>query len=214
MEISDAQRVFQTSQYKSAISRGPIIALLCLGSGISEACSKVRGCFSLHKESYIPRVDYEYRLKRGKWREGNRRRKERLRWLLSLPTDRAGIECKCWGPGGVRDCRQQHQQSADWCFLFLCFNDPLHVRLTSRNSELWKLYVLCSPNGKWRCLEKRFFMWFLGEVSLEVSFSNYKSDYGIITFQLHSLWIILSKHFNTFFSVFQFSLFIFCDKNM
>ncbi|XP_027216690.2 protein XRP2 [Penaeus vannamei] len=41
MEISDAQRVFQTSQYKSVISRGPIIALLCLGSGISEACSKI-----------------------------------------------------------------------------------------------------------------------------------------------------------------------------
>lgn len=42
MEVSDAQRVFQTSEYKDAVSRGPVIALLCLGSGITEACSRVR----------------------------------------------------------------------------------------------------------------------------------------------------------------------------
>ncbi|XP_071547917.1 protein XRP2-like isoform X2 [Panulirus ornatus] len=41
MEVSDAQRVFQTSEYKNAVSRGPVIALLCLGSGITEACSGV-----------------------------------------------------------------------------------------------------------------------------------------------------------------------------
>ncbi|XP_068230890.1 protein XRP2-like isoform X1 [Palaemon carinicauda] len=41
MEIADAQRVFRTSEYNSVISQGPVIALLCLGTGIMDASSAI-----------------------------------------------------------------------------------------------------------------------------------------------------------------------------
>ncbi|KAG7173772.1 protein XRP2-like [Homarus americanus] len=41
MEATDAQRVFHTSEYKSAISQGPVIAFLCLGNDITQVCSTI-----------------------------------------------------------------------------------------------------------------------------------------------------------------------------
>ncbi|XP_045584950.1 protein XRP2 [Procambarus clarkii] len=41
MEVADAQRVFLTSEYNSAINRGAVIAFLCLGDDITEMCSKI-----------------------------------------------------------------------------------------------------------------------------------------------------------------------------
>ncbi|XP_045123423.1 protein XRP2-like [Portunus trituberculatus] len=39
MEAVDAVRVFQGSEHKAAVSRGPIIALLCLGTDVHQACT-------------------------------------------------------------------------------------------------------------------------------------------------------------------------------
>ena len=41
MEIADAQRVFRTSEFNSVVSQGPVIALLCLGTGVMDASSAV-----------------------------------------------------------------------------------------------------------------------------------------------------------------------------
>ncbi|KAG0729473.1 Protein XRP2 [Chionoecetes opilio] len=49
MEAVDAVRVFQGSEHKAAVSRGPVIALLCLGAGIHRACtSHVAGDAAAH----------------------------------------------------------------------------------------------------------------------------------------------------------------------
>ena len=41
MEAVDAVRVFQGSEHKAAVSQGPVIALLCVGTSIHQACTLV-----------------------------------------------------------------------------------------------------------------------------------------------------------------------------
>lgn len=41
MEAVDAVRVFGDSDHKAAATRGPVIALLCVGTGIHQACTSV-----------------------------------------------------------------------------------------------------------------------------------------------------------------------------
>lgn len=48
MEAVDAVRVFGDSDHKAAATRGPVIALLCVGTGIHQACTSLAGDVSIY----------------------------------------------------------------------------------------------------------------------------------------------------------------------